>query len=49
VIDVSNDGHVTNVGNMVHKATDLIDCEVDHLELEGLEAAIHEMGGEVFG
>jgi hypothetical protein len=49
VIDVSNDGHVTDVGNMVHKATDLIDCEVDHLELEGLEAAIHEMGGEVFG
>jgi hypothetical protein len=28
VIDVGNDGHVTNVGNDVHQATHLINCEV---------------------
>jgi len=32
VIDVSNDRHVTNVRNLVHQGTDLVDGKVDHLE-----------------
>jgi hypothetical protein len=30
VIDVSNNGHVTNVRNLVHQFTDLVDSEVNH-------------------
>jgi hypothetical protein len=31
VVDVGNDGHVTDIGRLVHKLTDLVDREVDHL------------------
>jgi len=31
VIDVSNDGHVSDVGRLVHNLSDLFDSEVDHL------------------
>jgi hypothetical protein len=31
VIDVSNDGHVTDVSPSVHQSTDLLNGEVNHL------------------
>ena len=31
VIDVSNDGHVTDVLLFVHDLTDLVNCKVNHL------------------
>jgi hypothetical protein len=31
VIDVSNDGHVTDVGWLVHQLTDFLNGEVNHL------------------
>lgn len=31
VIDVGNNGHVTDIGRLVHKLPDLVDREVDHL------------------
>ena len=33
VIDVGNDGNVTNVRNLVHQATDLVNSESNHFEL----------------
>ena len=33
VIDVSNDGHVTDVGGLVHEPTDLVDGEAGQLKL----------------
>jgi hypothetical protein len=32
VIDVSNNGHVTDIGDLVHKGTHLVHSEVNHLE-----------------
>ena len=32
VVDMGNDRHVTDVGGLVHEATDLVDGEVNHLE-----------------
>jgi hypothetical protein len=31
VVDVGNNGHVTDIGRLVHKLPDLVDGEVDHL------------------
>ena len=31
LLTVRNDGHVTDVGWMIHQAADLIDGEVDHV------------------
>lgn len=31
MVDVGNNGHVTDIGRLVHKLTDLVDGEVDHL------------------
>jgi hypothetical protein len=33
VIDVGNDGHVTDLSGEVHKFTNLFDSEVDHVLL----------------
>jgi hypothetical protein len=31
VVDMGNNGHVTDIGRLVHKLTDLVDREVNHL------------------
>jgi hypothetical protein len=31
VVDVGNNGHVTDIGRLVHKLPNLVDSEVNHL------------------
>ena len=28
MVDVGNDGHVTDIGNLVHQTTDFVNCEI---------------------